>query len=232
VTSGPPDLPEREATLKDGRRVRLRHGRAGDEVGIARLVTAAFPVYRRAARGDAERAIAGFARELRPEQFVVAALAEDGLVIGASCLSGRGGDAGGRVRRLRRKLSSWGAWGMLCFGVEKLRARLLESAHRTPPDELYRYLDAVDAGHRSLGVGRHVADFVEDYARAAGYRAVSAKHRADNQPVLALHRKRGCTLLEPPPTPLGRLFRLPPMVISTRALGSPPTPHAAPAGRS
>ncbi|MEN8161629.1 MAG: hypothetical protein ABFS41_16285, partial [Myxococcota bacterium] len=86
MTSRSIDLPEREGTLKDGRRVRLRHGRVGDEVGIARLVTAAFPVYRRAARGDAERAVRGFARELRPEQFVVAALAEDGLLIGVSCL--------------------------------------------------------------------------------------------------------------------------------------------------
>lgn len=213
------DLPEREAALKDGRRVRLRHGRPGDEVGIARLVAEAFPVYRRAARGDAERAVAGLARELTARHFVVAAL-EDGRLIGASCLSGRGGDASGLVARLRTKLASWGAYGLLCFGAEKLRVRLFEPRYRTRHGELYRYLDAVDADHRSLGVGRQVADFVDDYARANGHHAVTAKHHADNAPVLALHRKRGCALHALPPTPLARLLGRPTMWISTRALGA------------
>jgi len=219
-TSPACDLPAREATLKDGRRVRLRHGRVGDELGIARLVAAAFPVYRRAARGSAERAAHGLARELCAQQFVVAVLVADDTLIGASCLSGRGGDSSGPVARLKKKLACWGVYGLVCFGLEKLRVRLFEPRYWTRPGELYRYLDAVDAGHRSLGVGRQVADFVDDYARANGLHTVTAKHDAENEPVLALHRKRGCTLRALAPTPLARLLGRPPMWISTRALGS------------
>jgi GNAT superfamily N-acetyltransferase len=192
---------------------------AGDEAGIARVVCSGFPVYTRAARGDGARAVRGFAQELQPGQFVVAVLMPEERVIGVSCLSGRGSASSGDLSaRLRAKLSNWGVYGLLCFGVEKLRARLFESVYRVQPGELYRYLDAVDPGTRSLGVGRHIADFVDDYARAAGHHTVSAKHRADNQPVIALHRGRGCALLEPPPTRWARLLGQPPMVISTRRL--------------
>jgi GNAT superfamily N-acetyltransferase len=149
---------------------------------------------------------------------VVAVLNPGERVFGVSCLSGREGASGDPLGRLRAKLENWGLCGRLCFGLEKLRARLFESVHRVRPGELYRYLDAVDPGYRSLGVGRHIADFVDDYGRAAGHHSVSAKHRGDNQPVLALHRGRGCVLLEPPPTRLARLFGQPPMVISTRRL--------------
>ncbi|MEN8161311.1 MAG: hypothetical protein ABFS41_14665, partial [Myxococcota bacterium] len=76
------------------------------------------------------------------------------------------------------------------------------------------------------------ADYVDDYARAAGHHTVSAKHRAANQPVLALHRKRGCALHERPPTPLARLLGLPPMVISTRQLPPPTSAEEMPAVRS
>ena len=189
-------------------------------MGIAHVVVAAFPVYARAARGDSLRAARAFASELRPEQFVVAVLAPGERVIGVSCLSGRADARGSTLERLRAKLSSWGLYGLLCFGLEKLRARLFESVYRVRPGELYRYLDAVDPGFRSLGVGRRIADFVDDYARASGHHTVSAKHRADNHPVLALHRRRGCVLFEPPATRLARLFGQPPMVISTRRLGS------------
>jgi GNAT superfamily N-acetyltransferase len=212
------DLPPRPARLRDGRCVLLRHGAPGDEAGIAHVVTAAFPVYIRAARGDSLRATRAFARELRPEQFVLAVLTPGERVIGVSCLSRSGGASQGRLVRLGAKLGNWGLYGLLCFGLEKLRARLFESVYRVRPGELYRYLDAVDSGYRSLGVGRHIADFVDDYGRAAGHHSVSAKHRGDNQPVLALHRARGCVLLEPPPTRLARLFGQPPMVISTRRL--------------
>jgi GNAT superfamily N-acetyltransferase len=213
------DLPPRPARLRDGRCVLLRHGAPGDEAGIAHVVVAAFPVYARAARGDSLRAARAYARELRPEPFVVAVLAPAERVIGVSCLSGRGSASGGRLVRLRAKLENWGLYGLLCFGLDKLRARLFESVYRVRPGELYRYLDAVDPGFRSLGVGRHIADFVDDYGRAAGHHTVSAKHRADNHPVLSLHRGRGCVLLERPPTRLARLFGQPPTVISTRRLG-------------
>src|SRR5262245_48167278 len=202
-------LPERQAGLKDGRSVVVRHGRAGDEAGIARLLVEAFPVYLRAARGDAARAARCLAGELRPGSFVVAELAGDGRLVGASCMSERPAAGAGGSARARSKLAGWGAWGLFCFGVEKLRARLFETGPRLRPGELYRYLDAVEARCRSLGVSRHVTDFVEDFARAAGHHAVSAKHRADNAPVLALHRKRGCELLERPRTPLARLLRRP-----------------------
>ena len=214
------DLAPRPARLRDGRSVVLRHGSAGDEASIAHVVSAGFPVYVRAARGDSLRAARYLASELRPEQFVVAVLTPGERVIGVSCLSGRGAASGGRLERLRAKLSNWGLYGLLCFGLEKLRARLFESVYRVRPGELYRYLDAVDPGYRSLRVGRHIADFVDDYARATGHHAVSAKHRADNGPVLALHRARGCVLLEPRSTRLAQLFGQPPMVISTRRLGS------------
>jgi GNAT superfamily N-acetyltransferase len=212
------DLAPLPARLRDGRTVLLRHGAPGDEVGIAGVVCAAFPVYTRATRGDMARAVRGFAQELRPEQFVVAVLTPDERVIGVSCLSGRGGASGDLRVRMHAKLANWGVYGLLCFGLEKVRARLFESVYRVQPGELYRYLDAVDPGYRSLGVGRHIADFVDDYGRAAGHHTVSAKHRADNQPVLALHRGRGCELLEPPPTRLARLLGQPAMVISTRRL--------------
>lgn len=214
--------------LKDGRTLRVRHGRAGDEAAIARIVAAAFRVYERAARGDSERAARGFARALRPDAFVVAVLAETGALIGVSCIAGRGQASLGRLARIRRKLDGWGVHGLLCFGIEKIRSRLLDSGYRARPGELYRYLDAVDVRHRSLGVARHIADFVDDYARASGHHTVSAKHDADNQPVLALHRKRGCALVELPPPPLARWLRRPGMVLSTRAL-FPGCEHSRPA---
>jgi hypothetical protein len=216
------ELPERQARLKDGRTVQIRHGRAGDEAGIARLLAAAFPVYARAARRDGERAVRSLAREVRPEAYVVAVLAAEGRLVGVSCMSGHGATEPGRWQRIRTKLDAWGVYGLLCFGVEKLRARLFEAGHRVRPGELYRHLDAVEVGCRSLGVSRHVTDFVEDYGRAAGHHTVSARHRADNQPVLALHRKRGCVLVESPRPPLARLFRQPPMLVSSRALSEPP----------
>ena len=216
------DLAERRARLKDGRSLVVRRGCAGDEAGIARLLAEAFPVYARAARGDAVRAARSLAREVRPEEFVVAVLADESRLVGASCMSaGPDGERGGLVR-IRSKLALWGVWGLVCFAVEKLRARLFEAGPRLRPGELYRYLDAVEASCRSLGVSRHVTDFVEDWARAAGHHAVSAKHRADNAPVLALHRKRGCELLERPRTPLARLLRRPAVVISRRTLAPPP----------
>ncbi|MGH7287696.1 MAG: GNAT family N-acetyltransferase [Myxococcota bacterium] len=218
------DLPERQARLKDGRSVRVRHGSAGDEAGIAALIAAAFPVYERAARGDPERAARSFARELRPHEFVVAALADTGQLVGVSCISGRGQAGLSLVARIRTKLECWSVHGLLCFLLEKIRRRLFESAHRARPGELYRYLDAVDVHYRSLGVARHIADFVDDYGRAAGYHTVSAKHRSDNHPVLALHRKRGCALIERPPTLLARSFRYPHMAISTRVLSAPAGP--------
>ena len=80
-----------------------------------------------------------------------------------------------------------------------------------------------DAGYLdSESRSRLVSDFVEDYGRAAGHHTVSARHRADNQPVLALHRKRGCQLIVCRPTLLARLLRQPPMVISRRVLARPP----------
>ena len=212
------DLAELQARLKDGRGIRVRHGRAGDEAGIARVVAAAFPVYERAARGDPERAVRSFARELRPQEFVVAVLAETERLIGASCISGRGEAGLGPVERIRRKLACWGGAGLLHFLLEKVRRRLFETRLRKQPGELYRYLSAVDVRHRSLGVAGHIADFVDDYARAAGHRSVLALHHSTNLPVLGLHRKRGCVLIERPATPLARLFRRPHMVISCRAL--------------
>jgi GNAT superfamily N-acetyltransferase len=221
------DLPPRLARLQDGRRVQVRHGRAGDEAGIARLIAAAFPVYARAARGDPDRAVRGLAKELQPESYVVAVLADGDALIGVSCVSGRARNGLGRVRRIRRKLDCWGGYGLLCFLLEKLRSRLLEAGSGPGAGALYRYLDAVDPSCRSLGVGRHIADFVDDYARAAGHHSVWAKHRSDNRPVLELHRKRGCVLVELPPTPLARLLRLPTMVVSTRALSAVATPPGA-----
>jgi len=212
------DLPERTVRLRDGRSLRLRHARFGDETGIARLITAAFPIYRRAAQGDAGRAIRSFARELRPQSFVVGVLVESDRIIGVSCITGRRGDRMGAVRRIRTKIGCWGVAGLLCFLREKVRSRLFEARHHTQPGELYRSLDAVDAAHRSLGVGRHIADFVDDYARAAGHYRVLARHHSDNLPVLQLHRKRGCVLVDRPATPLARLLRRPHMVVSSRAL--------------
>jgi GNAT superfamily N-acetyltransferase len=226
MTTQRADLPPRLVQLKDRRIVRVRHGRVGDEAGIARLLAAAFPVYLRAARGDPERAVRCLARELEPEAYVVAVLADGDPLVGVACVSSRGRTLS-RVERVRRKLACWGAYGLLCFLLEKVRSRLLESRFRARPGELYRYLDAVDATCRSLGVGRHIADFVEDYARAAGHDTVSAKHRSDNRPVLALHRKRGCVLVELPPTPLARLLRRRGMVVSSRALSAPASPPAA-----
>ena len=208
-------LPERQARLKDGRALTVRHGRAGDELGIAHLVAHAFWVYPRAAHGDLARAARSYARELRPEEFVVAELT-DGRLVGVSCVSGHGAERRNAAAGLRTKLACWGLYGAICFLAEKLRRRLLESGHRTAPGELYRYLDAVDLSCRSLGVGRHVADFVDDYARASGHHTVLAKHRADNRPVLALHQKRGCALVELPAPPLARLLRRPGMVLSRR----------------
>jgi GNAT superfamily N-acetyltransferase len=212
------DLPERQARLKDGRALTVRHGRGGDELGIAHLVAHVFPVYPRAAHGDLGRAVRSYAREVRPEEFVVAELSDGGRLVGASCVSEHGARGPNAAAGLRTKLACWGLHGAICFLVEKLRSRLLESRHRTAPGELYRYLDAVDESCRSLGVGRHVADFVDDYARASGHHTVLAKHHADNRPVLALHQKRGCTLVELPAPPLARLLRRPGMVMSRRTL--------------
>ena len=50
------DISPGSLRLCDGRSVLLRHGAAGDEMGIARVVTGAFPVYNRATRGNAQRA--------------------------------------------------------------------------------------------------------------------------------------------------------------------------------
>jgi len=216
-----PDLPPRRVRLKDGRTARVRHGRAGDEAAIARLIAGAFPVYARAARGDPDRAVRGLASELEPDSYLVAELVDGDRLVGVSCVSGRAPVDRSRVERVRRKLARWGVYGLLCFVLEKLRSRLLESTPGPGPGGLYRYLDAVDPGCRSLGVGRHVADFIDDYARAAGHDSVWAKHRADNRPVLALHRKRGCVLVERQPTLLARLLRQPGMVVSTRALSAP-----------
>ena len=218
MSAQPTDLPERQARLKDGRTIQVRHGCPDDEAGIARLIAAAFPVYERAARSDSDRAARSFAREVEPQEYVVAVLAESGALVGVSRINGRGQSGPSRLARIRRKLAGWGVYGLLCFGLEKVRSRLLEAGFRARPGELYRYLDAVDLSCRSLGVARHIADFVDDYARAAGYHTVSAKHHADNLPVLGLHRKRGCVLVARPPTPLARLLRYPHMVISTRAL--------------
>jgi GNAT superfamily N-acetyltransferase len=212
------DLPERRARLKDGRALTVRHGRAGDELGIAYLVAHAFPEYPRAARGDLARAARSYARELRPEDFVVAELTDGGWLVGVSCVSEHGAKGPNVAAGLRTKLACWGVYGALCFLLEKLRLRLLQSGHRTAPGELYRYLDAVDASCRSLGVGRHVADFVDDYARASGHHTVLAKHHADNRAVLALHQKRGCALVELPAPPLARLLRRSGMVLSRRTL--------------
>jgi GNAT superfamily N-acetyltransferase len=218
VSAHPNDLPEREGRLKDGRAIRVRHGRAGDEAGIARVVAASFAVYPRAARGRPDRAVLSLAQEIWPPQFVVATLADGGLLVGASCISGRSRSGLGRFEQLRRKLGGWGVYGFLCFALENVRRRLFEAVPGARAGQLYRYLDAVDPDYRSLGVGRHVADFVEDYARAAGHPAVWAMHRADNRPVLELHRKRGCTLVANPPSSLGRWFGHPGMIVSTRDL--------------
>jgi GNAT superfamily N-acetyltransferase len=209
-------LPERQARLKDGRALTVRHGRAGDELGIAYLVAHAFWVYPRAAHGDLARAARSYAREVRPEEFVVAELTAGGRLVGASCVSEHGAKGSNAAAGLLTKLACWGLYGALCFLLEKLRRRLLESRHRTAPGELYRYLDAVDESCRSLGVGRYVADFVDDYARASGHHTVLAKHHADNRPVVALHQKRGCALVELPAPPLARLLRRPGMVLSRR----------------
>jgi GNAT superfamily N-acetyltransferase len=221
-TCPPAELPERTARLKDGRVIVLRHGRPGDEAGIARLVVAGFPLYRRAARGDFERAASAFAQELGANAFVVAALAEYGGLIGATCISGRGQRGSGRIARLRRKLAGWGLYGLACFGLEKLRSHLCNGSHRARPGELYRYLTAVDVRFRSQGVARQLADFVDDYARAAGHHIVLALHDADNVVVLALHRKRGCTLVELPRTRFSDWLRQPTVVMSRRELSAPP----------
>jgi ribosomal protein S18 acetylase RimI-like enzyme len=222
VTPKRSELAPRRARLEDGGEIVLRHARAGDEPGIARLLVEAFPAYVRAARGDRERAARALAREIEVEEFVVAARAESGWIVGTSCLSDAADSSGPpRLARVRRKLSGWGVFGALCFTVEKLRTRLFEPPFRPRPGELYRYNDAVDSRCRSLGVGRHVSDFVDAYARAAGFGAVSAKHHVDNQPVLALQKKRGCTLTSLPLPPLARLLGLRPMVLSTRALDAP-----------
>ncbi len=222
----PAELAERTARLKDGRVIALRHGRPGDEAGIARLVVAGFPLYRRAARGDPERAAHAFAQELGVGEFVVAALPEHGGLIGATCITGRGEGGVGRLPRLRRKLARWGPYGLACFGFEKLRSHLCNGSHRVRPGELYRYLTAVDAPFRSQGVATQLADFVDDYARAAGLRTVLALHDADNVVVLALHRKRGCTLVELPRTRFSDWLRHPTVVMSRRELAARPGPPA------
>jgi RimJ/RimL family protein N-acetyltransferase len=71
---------------------------------------------------------------------------------------------------------------------------------------------------RSQGVARQLADFVDDYARAAGLHTVLALHDADNAAVLALHRKRGCTLVELPRTRFSDWLRQPSVVMSRREL--------------
>jgi ribosomal protein S18 acetylase RimI-like enzyme len=221
VTATRSELAPRSLQLKDGSSIVLRHARPGDEPGIARLLVEAFPVYLRAARGDRERAARGLAREIDVAGFVVAVRAERAQVVGTSCLSGIATAPGpGRLARVRRKLAGFGVWGVLCFTAEKLRTRLFEPGFRPQPGELYRYNDAVDSRCRSQGVGRHVSDFVDEYARAAGFRVVCAKHHVDNQPVLALQKKRGCTLASLPPTRLARWLGRPAMVLSTRVLDS------------
>lgn len=216
----PPELAEREARLKDGRALRVRHGRAGDEAGIARLLAPAFPLYRRAAGGDLDEAVRRLARYLAPEEFVVGVLAETGEPIGASCISGRGRGLTASAR-LRHARDAWGLRGLVWFLLERVRRRLLEPRFRPGPGELYRYLSAVETRYRSLGVARHIADFIDDYARAAGYHTVSAIHSADNAAVLALHRKRGCVLVECPHGRLARWFGYPADVKSTRSLHAP-----------
>jgi GNAT superfamily N-acetyltransferase len=227
MTTRRADLPPRLAPLKDGRLVQLRHGRAGDEAGIARVLVPAFPVYLRAARGDADRAIRGLAGEIQTESYVVAVLADGDALIGLSCVSGRDGTQLSGLERFRRKLANWGVYGLLCFLLEKVSGRLLESPRGAEPGSMYRYLSAVEPSSRSLGVGGHLADFVDDYARAAGYHSVWARHRADNRPVLALHRKRGCLLVEYPLTLLGRLLHHPGMVVSIRRLSAAAAPAPA-----
>jgi GNAT superfamily N-acetyltransferase len=218
------DIPPRVALLKDGRGLQLRHGRAGDEAGIAQVIVSGFPIYLRAARGDADRAIRGLVGELQPESYVVASLADGGPPIGVACVRGRARSGLGLVRRIRRKLAFWGVYGVLFFSLEKVRRLLLESPSGPGPGGLYRYRSAVDPSCRLLGVGRHIADFIDDYARAAGYQLVWGRHRADNRPVLALHRKRGCVLVECRPTRLARLLHHPGMVISIRELSAPAAP--------
>jgi len=202
------NIPDQHAHLKDGRLITMRHGQAGDELDIASLIAPAFAVYGWATRGNLERAIQNLAQDLEPHTFMVA-VTETGQMLGATRISGRYRQPGKGWRLIRRRLQHWGLYGLICLSLKRLYNRLFEARHQIESDELFKSLSAVAVQYRSLGVASHLANFIDDYARAADYRIVSSVHLNTNAAVLAVQRKRDCVLTPLPSTLLAKLFRYP-----------------------
>ena len=215
-----PSLDPRVVHLKNGRPVVIRHAAPGDGSGIARLMVAGFPIYRAAARGDAERAAACLAGELPLDQGVVAVLPETGLIAGAEFFSDNTRRRRGRLEAAATKLRLWGWYGLMRFAWASANAAFVGPPVRIAPGEIYKFMAAVDKRYQALGITTQMSDFVQDYAAENGYHSVWSYHASDNLPAMGVQRKRGCTLTPVPLRFLARLLRRPPVLKSSKPAGA------------
>ncbi|MFQ5937933.1 MAG: GNAT family N-acetyltransferase [Acidiferrobacterales bacterium] len=79
-------------------------------------------------------------------------------------------------------LTAWVKQRLIAFAIMHFRE---ESAHLN--------LLAVEPGYRSLGIGRHLMEWLEKTARVAGTFIVSLEVRASNRAARAFYRKLGYT---------------------------------------